>query len=104
MAALLGLLITVVYSVASCGNRPALLSDAKWGTPVPSFSQGFSNGTFETELLLWLSEVGFELHDSGSANLRISGMPCAELIEVSWTSVDGIMRDSSAVVREAGCL
>lgn len=90
--------------MASSGNRPALLSDAKWGTPVPSFSQRFNNGTSETELLLWLSESGFELHDTSSASLRISGMPCAELIEVSWTSVDGIIGDSSAVVREAGCL
>jgi hypothetical protein len=103
-AAFFGLLITVMSTVASHGDRPVLLREAKWGIPVPSFSQRFGKGKSEAELLRWLSDAGFDLHNTGSASLRISGIPCAELAEVSWTATDGIIGDSSAVVREAGCL
>jgi hypothetical protein len=93
-----------VSAVASSESRPALLRDAEWGTPVPSFHERFDPGTSETELLQWLSESGFELNGTTGASRRIGGMPCDELIQVSWTAVDGIIRDSSAVVTEAGCL
>ncbi len=91
-------------AVASSESRPALLRDAEWGSPIPSFRERFSGGTSEAELLSWLSENGFTLDGTNGASRRIRGMPCNELVEVSWVAVDGIIRESSAVVREAGCL
>ena len=83
-------------AVASSESRPALLRDAEWGSPVPSFRERFSGGTSEAELLNWLSENGFTLDATNGASRRIRGMPCNELVEVSWTTVEGIIRDSSA--------
>lgn len=91
-------------AVASSENRPALLRDAERGSPVPSFRERFSGGTSEAELLSWLSESGFTLDSTNGASRRLRGMPCNELVEVSWTAADGIIRESNAVVREAGCL
>lgn len=91
-------------AVGSSESRPALLRDAEWGTPVPSFRERFNDGTSVAQLLNWLSESGFTLDGTNAASRRIRGMPCNELVEVSWTAVDGVIRESSAVVREAGCL
>lgn len=91
-------------AVGSSESRPTLLRDAEWGTPAPSFRERFSDGTNVADLLKWLSESGFTLDGNNAASLRIRGMPCNESVEVSWTAEDGIIRESSAVVREAGCL
>lgn len=91
-------------AVASSDSRPALLRDADRGTPVPSFQERFSSGTSETELLTWLAENNFETNSTGNATLIIHALPCNETVEVSWTSVDKIIQQSSAVVRQDGCL
>jgi len=91
-------------AVATSEYRPALLRDAVWGEPVSSFRERFNSGTPEAELLLWLAETGFKIASNGSAYRRLRGLPCNELVEVSWTAVDGEIRDSSAVVLKAGCL
>lgn len=96
--------ILFASAAASSESRPALLRDAEWGTPVPSFHERFDAGTSEAELLNWLSKNGFELDGTTGASRKIGSMPCAELIQVSWSAVDGVIRDSSAVVSEAGCL
>jgi hypothetical protein len=91
-------------AVASSESRPALLREADWGVPAPSFQKRFIAGTSEAELLRWLSENGFELNGAHSASRRISGLPCNEMVEVSWSASNGVIRESSAVVNEAGCL
>lgn len=96
--------IIFAIAVTSSESRPQLLRDADWGTPDPSFQKRFSPGTSETELLRWLSENGFELDDTSGASRRIQGLPCNEMIDVSWTAIDGTISESSAVVREEGCL
>jgi len=96
--------IIFASAVASSESRPELLRDADWGAPDPSFQKRFSPGANETELLRWLSENGFELDGTSGASRRIQGLPCNEIIDVSWTAIDGTISESSAVVREAGCL
>ena len=91
-------------AVASSESRPALLLGADWEVPVPEFRKRFAVGTSEAELLRWLSENGFEQDGSNRANRRIRGFPCNEMIEVSWSASNGVIRESSAVVHEAGCL
>jgi len=85
-------------------SRPTLLRDAEWGTPVLSFSRRFGNGTPETELLRWLADNRFEEVDKNSASRTVHGLPCNERVEIAWTTLDGKIRESSAVVSEAGCL
>lgn len=91
-------------AVASSESRPALLRDAKWGTPVSSFRQRFGNGTPEDDLVRWLSENDIELDGTNRASRRVRSLPCNELIEISWAATDGVIRESNAVVREAGCV
>jgi hypothetical protein len=91
-------------AVAGSERRPELLRDADWGIPVSSFRERFSAGTSEAELLRWLSENGFKLDGASTSSRTIGGIPCAESVEVTWTAVDGTIRESRAVVQEAGCL
>lgn len=104
IAALFGQNLIFASAVASSEKRPELLREADWGGPVPSFHRRFAAGTSEAGLLRWLSENGFERHGAKSASRRIRGLPCNEMIEVSWNASNGIIRESTAVVREAGCL
>jgi hypothetical protein len=85
-------------------KRPTLLRDANWDTPVLAFNQRFSAGTPETELLQWLSDNEFTDVRKGRASRTIDGLPCQEQVEVSWTTVDGVISESNAIVSEAGCL
>lgn len=104
IVAVFGRNLIFASAVASSESRPALLRGADWGAPAPSFQKRFTAGTPEAELLRWLSENGFDLNGANSASRRIRGLPCNEMVEVSWSTLNGVIRDSSAVVHEAGCL
>lgn len=95
-------LFGVAFTLAE--KRPALLTEARWGTPALAFKQRFSEGTPETELLLWLDDNNFLDARKGRANKTIHGFPCQEQVEVLWSAADGIIEESSAIVSEAGCL
>jgi hypothetical protein len=95
------------FSAAGAGpeRRPALLSDAEWGQPAPAFGTRFAPGTSEAELLRWLDDNRFEIHEAARrAYLRLPSLPCNERIDVSWTASNGALGESSAIVSEAGCL
>ena len=112
LAAIVAVFIVAVFgqnlifasAVASSESRPALLHEADWGAPASSFQKRFTAGTPEAELLRWLSKNGFELNGANSASRRMRGLPCNEMVEVSWSASNGVIRDSSAVVHGAGCL
>ena len=89
-------------------KRPRLLDDAAWDQPKSArqFQARFGRGTSERDLLEWLGEYEFTV-DRGAhiATHRIQGLPCNELIEVSWhVTTKAIIGDAQAVVHEAGCL
>jgi len=96
------ILFGIAFTLAD--KRPALLTDARWGTPAMAFSQRFNEGTPEAELLLWLDDNNFKNAHKGRAKKTIHGLPCQEQVEVQWSAVDGIIKESSAIVSEAGCL
>lgn len=91
-------------AVLSSDTRPTLLRDAKLEAPVSAFSNRFRQGVSEAKLLKWLAESNFKIEGTGSAQLLIQSLPCNETVEVSWTTVDGIIRESSAIVTQDGCL
>jgi hypothetical protein len=92
-------------AMALSESRPALLRDAEWGKPAPAFHQLFKDGTPEADLLHWLDANHFEIDGRvPSASRRIRSLPCNERVRVSWAATNGTIRDSRAVVSEAGCL
>lgn len=103
VASLFGQKLIFASAVASSESRPALLRDAEWGKPSPSFRVRFSGGTPETKLQEWLAANHFVV-SKNSATRRIERLPCNEQIAVTWSAAKGIIQESSAVVTEAGCL
>lgn len=85
-------------------TRPALLRDAEWGAPASAFRERFKPGISETELLRWLAESDFKMEETGRARLTVQSLPCNETIEFSWETLNGVIRESSAVVSQDGCL
>jgi hypothetical protein len=99
--------LALAIGFASSETRPALLNDAEWGKPdtALAFRHRFGNGSSEAELVRWLAANHFEI-DGGAhrASRTVHGLPCNEDVAVSWTATNGTIRESKAVVSEAGCL
>ena len=89
-------------------KRPRLLNDAAWDQPKSArqFHARFARGTSEANLLDWLAEYDFNVdHAARTATHRVQGLPCNELIEVTWHVANkDVIVDAQAVVHEAGCL
>lgn len=97
--------LSFAIAVASSEDRPALLTDAKWGKPAFAFHQRFSDGTSEAALIQWLASNDFEIdRRAHQASRTIHSVPCNERVAVSWSEASGLLRESRAVVYEAGCL
>lgn len=94
-------------AVVTSVRRPGLLGDAEWSKPetARAFRQRFHPGVPETDLLRWLRTNDFDVDLAArQANLRVTGVPCAEQASVSWVADKGKLSRSDAVVIEAGCL
>ena len=89
-------------------KRPRLLDDAAWDHPESArqFQARFAPGTSERDLLEWLGDYDFTVdRASRTATHRVQGLPCNEIIEVTWHVTNkAVMRDAQAVVHESGCL
>lgn len=97
--------MTFAVALALSESRPSLLTGAEWGRPAPEFQNRFREGTSETELLDWLKVNGFQIDERGGHAARhVRSLPCNESIAVSWRTANRLIRESSAVVSEAGCL
>ena len=97
--------LALALAMASPETRPALLSDAKWNNPSSAFRDRFGAGTPEDELLNWLSANRFEVDRLQHTAVRhVRSLPCNERIEITCEAKSGAIRDSTAVVFEAGCL
>ena len=97
--------LAFAVALALSERRPSLLTDAEWGRPAPEFQNRFREGTREAEMLGWLKVNGFQVDERGRQATRlVRSLPCNESIEVSWRTTDRLIRESSAVVSEAGCL
>ena len=95
-------------AVAASEKRQSLLSDARWGKPESArdFNSRFKRGTPEEALVSWLAANDFTLDATAkTASRKVGGFPCAENIEVTWTTqAPGMLRSAEALVTEAGCL
>lgn len=99
--------LALAIAFATSEHRPAQLEDAEWGKPetAAAFRKRFGKGTSEAALLDWLAANRFEIdRPSHRARLMVHGVPCSERVAVSWEAIAGTIRDSQAVVSEAGCL
>lgn len=99
--------LALAIGFASSENRPALLHDAEWGKPhtASAFRHRFGNGGSEAELVRWLAVNHFEIDgEAHRASRKVRGLPCNEDVAISWTATNGTIRESEAVVSEAGCL
>ncbi len=116
-AALLAVALAVVlnwqgiplgFAVASSESRPELLADANWGDAESAneFGERFASGSPERELLNWLHANRFTVDQQNKdAERLIKGLPCNELIEITWSANSGeSLTASTAIVTEAGCL
>jgi hypothetical protein len=89
-------------------RRPSLLRDAQWSDPASAqlFQGEFRAGTDEEKLLVWLERNQFEIDRTARrASRLVEGLPCNERVAVTWAA-DGQsrLRESKAIVTEAGCL
>jgi hypothetical protein len=92
---------------ASAERRPSLLIDAQWKKPASAaaFRHRFPSGSQEADLLQWLAANHFKIDERAqSASRTVHSLPCNERVEVTWAASNGTIRDSRAVVSEAGCL
>ena len=105
LAALTWNWLAFAVAFALSESRPSLLTAAEWGRPAAEFQSRFREGAKEAELLGWLKVNGFQVDERGRRATRlVRSLPCNESIEVSWRTTDRLIRESSAVVSEAGCL
>jgi hypothetical protein len=99
--------IALAVAFASSDTRPSLLRDVEWGKPetAKAFRRRFGHGSSEANLVEWLEANHFDVDQRAHhASLKVSGLPCAEDVAVSWTAIGGTIDASRAVVTEAGCL
>lgn len=94
-------------AVATSDRRPSLLADAEWGksNEARAFGRRFHAGVLEADLLTWLETNGFRVDRvDRSGQRRLEGVPCAEDINVIWSTEDQRISRADAVVSEGGCL
>jgi hypothetical protein len=100
--------VSLASAAVSSERRPALLADARWNDPnsAQALYRRFPVGAPSGELVYWLRKNGFTIDLSGKhAQRRIQGLPCNELVKVSWREdQQARLAQLEATVSEAGCL
>lgn len=101
-----GISFAIAYLMSE--QRPELLRDAGWNDPASAkaFNARFPAGSPTSELESWLKANRFEIDPAArTARFYRSAFPCAEIIEVTWsTTPDGKLTEATALIPPGGCI